>query len=55
MQIQGAASAPRGRGGSTGFRRRQDQFRISPYKGVGIGGGAIGAIAQGAANRMVNI
>ena len=55
LQIQGAASAPRGRGGSTGFRRRQDQFRISPYKGVGIGGGAIGAIAQGAANRMVKI
>ena len=55
LQIQGAASAPRGRGGSTGFRRRQDQFRISPYKGVGIGGGAIGAIAKGVANKMVNI
>lgn len=50
LQIQGAAKDPRGRGGSTGFRRRQDQFRISPYKGVGIG-----SIAQGAANRMVNI
>ena len=62
LQIQGAASAPRGRGGSTGFRRRQDQFRISPYKGVGIGGGsgggligAVGAIAKGVANKMVNI
>ncbi len=57
LQIQGAAKDPRARGGSTGFRRRQDQFRISPYKGVavGIGGGAIGAIAQGAANKMVNI
>ena len=46
LQIQGAAKDPRGRGGSTGFRRRQDQFRISPYKGVGIGG---------AENTMVNI
>tara|TARA_Y100001937_G_scaffold123383_1_gene186140 strand:+ start:591 stop:1382 length:792 start_codon:yes stop_codon:yes gene_type:complete len=55
LQIQGAASAPRGRGGSTGFRRRQDQFRISPYKGVGIGGGVIGSIAKAAANTMVNI
>jgi|TARA_Y100000033_G_scaffold28488_1_gene27030 DNA-binding transcriptional MerR regulator len=55
LQIQGAARGPRRRGGSTGFRRRQDQFRISPYKGVGIGAGAIGAIAKGAANRMVNI
>jgi len=50
LQIQGAAGAPRGRGGSTGFRRRKDQFQISPYKGVGIS-----AIAKGAANKMVNI
>ncbi len=55
LQIQGAAGSPRGKGGSTGFRRRKDQFQISPYKGVGIGGGAIGAIAKAAANTMVNI
>ena len=55
LQIQGATKGPKGRGGSTGFRRRQDQFRISPYKGVGIGGGIIGSAAKAAANTMVNI
>ena len=55
LQIQGPAGAPRGRGGSTGFRRRQDQFRISPYKGIGIGGGLISTAAQLLPKAMVNI
>lgn len=49
LQIQGQPGF-RGRGGSAGFRRRSDQFRINPYKGVGLGGSSVGAT-----NSMVNI
>ena len=51
LQIRGAGETPR-TAGTQGFRRRKDQFRISPFQGIG-GISSAGQIAQ--ANQMVNI
>lgn len=51
LQIRGAGEIPR-TAGTQGFRRRQNQFRIAPFQGIG---GIAGQVAQGAANKMVNI
>ena len=54
LQIRGAGETPR-TAGTQGFRRRKDQFRISPFQGIGGILGVAGQVAQGAANQMVNI
>ena len=52
LQIRGAGETPR-TAGTQGFRRRRDQFRISPFQGIGGIMSSAGQIAQ--ANQMVNI
>ena len=54
LQIRGAGETPR-TAGTQGFRRRKDQFRITPFQGIGGIMSSVGQIAQGAANKMVNI
>ena len=54
LQIRGAGETPR-TAGTQGFRRRKDQFRITPFQGIGGIMNSVGQIAQGAANKMVNI
>ena len=54
LQIRGAGETPR-TAGTQGFRRRKDQFRISPFQGIGGIMSSVGQVAQGAANKMVNI
>ena len=54
LQIRGAGETPR-TAGTQGFRRRKDQFRITPFQGIGGILGVAGQVAQGAANQMVNI
>ena len=54
LQIRGAGETPR-TAGTQGFRRRKDQFRITPFQGIGGILGVAGQVAQGAANKMVNI
>ena len=54
LQISGAGETPR-TAGTQGFRRRKDQFRITPFQGIGGIIGVAGQVAQGAANKMVNI
>ena len=54
LQIRGAGETPR-TAGTQGFRRRKDQFRITPFQGIGGIMSSAGQIAQGAANKMVNI
>ena len=53
LQLRGAGEF--GKGGSQGFRRRADQFRINPFRNLGGIMGAVGAAGQGIANNMVNI
>ena len=53
LQLRGAGGF--GKGGSQGFRRRADQFRINPFRNLGGVMGAVGNAAQGIANKMVNI
>ena len=52
LQISGAGETPR-TAGTQGFRRRKDQFRITPFQGIGGIMSSAGQIAQ--ANQMVNI
>jgi hypothetical protein len=52
LQIRGAGETPR-TAGTQGFRRRRDQFRISPFQGIDGIMSSAGQIAQ--ANQMVNI
>ena len=54
LQIRGAGETPR-TAGTQGFRRRKDQFRITPFQGIGGIMSSVGQVAQGAANKMVNI
>ena len=54
LQIRGAGETPM-TAGTQGFRRRKDQFRITPFQGIGGIMSSVGQIAQGAANQMVNI
>tara|TARA_Y100000004_G_scaffold78810_1_gene88672 strand:- start:34 stop:678 length:645 start_codon:yes stop_codon:yes gene_type:complete len=54
LQIRGAGETP-STAGTQGFRRRKDQFRITPFQGIGGILGVAGQVAQGAANKMVNI
>ena len=51
LQISGAGETPR-TAGTQGFRRRKDQFRITPFQGLG---GILGVAGQVAQNKMVNI
>lgn len=51
LQIRGAGETPR-TAGTQGFRRRKDQFRITPFQGIG---GILGVAGQVAQNKMVNI
>ena len=48
LQIRCAGETPR-TAGTQGFRRRSNQFRISPFQGIG------GIASQSATNKMVNI
>ena len=54
LQIRGAGETPT-TAGTQGFRRRKDQFRITPFQGIGGIMSSVGQVAQGAANKMVNI
>lgn len=54
LQIRGAGETPT-TAGTQGFRRRKDQFRITPFQGIGGIMSSVGQVAQGAANQMVNI
>ena len=51
LQIRGAGETPR-TAGTQGFRRRKDQFRITPFQGIG---GILNVAGQVAQNKMVNI